>query len=262
MHGTGTAASAAADASTLTAPPLSRCEHLTTASPFAKQGAAIATKTLESIASQLPEDTAACIRRQILLSELGPPSPPPEDGQTAASPKRTAAATPNVKAAMTWETLEPAHAHATASAQELSAAERLLPTAIPSPAAAHRPGAVDGTPAASSSAGAGSASNQRNPWTSAPSSSLLPYLSQFLPESLRRYRHLLIRRRSEALVALAALAIPIILWWSRRSTRVRRWLRGALSVLQGAGGAEGALGKLWGPVLVVVAFLVCFIAAL
>ncbi len=240
------------------APPLSRS--------LAKQGAAIATKTLESIASQLPEDTAACIRREILLSELGPPSPPPADAQTAAPPKRTAAATRNFKAGMTWETLEPAHAHAAASAQELTAAERLLPTAIPSPAAAHRPGADNGTPAASGSAAvhaAASTSNRCNPLTSGPTSiSLLQYLSQFLPESLRRYRDLLIRRRSEALAALAALAIPILLWWSSRPGRLRCWLRRALSVLQGAGVGGVGLGKLWGPVLVVVAFLVCFFAAL
>ena len=164
---------------------------------------------------------------------------------------------------MTWETQEAAPRHAAAGAQGLTAAERLLPTAIPSPAAAaaaHRRGAANTDPTSSrSSAASASASASGNAFTS---DGLQHYLSQLLPESLRRYSHMLSRRRRESLAALFALAIPVLLWWSSRTPRMRSWLRGFLSVLQELGGGGGGLGKLWGPVLVVVAFFVCFIVAL
>ena len=181
------------------------------------------------------------------------PSPPPTDAQTS----QTAA----LRTAMTWETQEGAPRHAAAGAQDLTAAERLLPTAIPSPAAAaaaHRRGAANTDPASTRSSAA-SASASGNAFTS---DGFHHYLSQLLPESLRRYSHLLSRRRREALAALLALAIPVLLWWSSRTPSMRSWLRGFLSVLQGSGGGGGGLGKLWGPVLVVVAFFVCFIVAL
>jgi hypothetical protein len=164
---------------------------------------------------------------------------------------------------MTLETQEAAPRHAAAGAQDLTAAERLLPTAIPSPAAAaaaHRRGAAHSDPASSrSSAASASASASGNAFTS---DGLQHYLSQLLPKSLRRYSHMLSRRRREALAALLALAIPVLLWWSSRTPRMRNWLRGFLSVLQGSGGRWGRLGKLRDPVLVVVAFFVCFIFAL
>jgi hypothetical protein len=167
---------------------------------------------------------------------------------------------------MTWETQEASPCHAAAGAQDLTAAERLLPTAIPSPAAAaaaHRRGAANTDPASSRSSAASAsasaaASASGNTFTS---DGLQHYLSQLLPESLRRYIHMLSRRRREAL-ALLALAIPVLLWWSSRTPRMRSWLRGFLSVLQGSEGGWGGLGKLWGPLLVVVAFFVCFIVAL
>ena len=62
-------------------------------------------KTLESIASQLPEDTAASIRMQILQVEAGAPHSPAAAEQQA--PGRPGAAAAASRApTMTWETHE------------------------------------------------------------------------------------------------------------------------------------------------------------
>jgi len=72
--------------------------------------------------------------------------------------------------------------------------------------------------------------------------------------------------------ALGSVLVALLLYWASRSITVRRLGRVFFSFFQGRGGGgapsggEGGRGvegsKLWGPVFVVVAFLVCFIVAL
>ena len=231
---------------------------------LALEGAEVATSTLESFASALPPDAVSYLRREILRSELKSPSGAPADAPVpvnseAAGAGAAAAATTNAPSPSCLPIPGSREVNGELVTDNQDASGCLLPVAhTPQSRGSHSDATANqenhtGTLAAV----AATVVPQAPP--GAPT--LAQRFAQLFPGVADRFPRLRASPRLQVLLALMSLVLPVLLFWASRNRAVRRWLRALLVLLQSGGGGGGG-ARMWGPLCLVISFLVCFIVAL